>query len=117
MNTDPTTDPTAEATTGPGPDPTTDRAPHTGPGLTVPHLPLLRMAVVAARWHEVLTTALLAGALLALAAAGIEELQVVRVPESFVLPVAATRLARSGFDAVVAPGMVLQGTTAHFAYV
>ncbi|HLS63494.1 MAG TPA: 6,7-dimethyl-8-ribityllumazine synthase [Ruania sp.] len=117
MNTDPTTDPTAEATTGPGPDPTTDRAPHTGPGLTVPHLPLLRVAVVAARWHEEITTALLDGALRALAAAGIEEPQVVRVPGSFELPVAATRLARSGFDAVVALGMVLQGTTAHFEYV
>ena len=103
--------------TGPTTDPTTDRAPHAGPGLPVPHLPLLRVAVVAARWHEEITSALLDGALRALADAGVEEPQVVRVPGSFELPVAAARLARGGYDAVVALGMVLQGTTAHFEYV
>ncbi|QOR71229.1 6,7-dimethyl-8-ribityllumazine synthase [Ruania alkalisoli] len=92
-------------------------APHTGPQIQVPHVPHLRVAVVAARWHEEITTGLLDGALRALADAGIEEPQVVRVPGSFELPVAAGRLARGGFDAVVALGMVLQGTTAHFEYV
>ncbi|WP_022918856.1 6,7-dimethyl-8-ribityllumazine synthase [Ruania albidiflava] len=98
-------------------DPTTNQPPHTGPGLAAPYLPLVRVAVVAARWHEEITTGLLHGALRALADAGIEEPQVVRVPGSFELPVAAARLARGGFDAVVALGMVLQGTTAHFEYV
>lgn len=92
-------------------------APHTGPQLQAPHLPHLRVAVVAACWHEQITTALLDGALRALTEAGTDQHQVVRVPGSFELPVAAGRLARGGFDAVVALGMVLQGTTAHFEYV
>lgn len=95
----------------------TSPAPHTGPQLQVPHAGQLRVAVVAACWHEQITTALLDGALRALADAGIDRPQVVRVPGSFELPVAAARLAHGGFDAVVALGMVLQGTTAHFEYV
>lgn len=97
------------------PDPTA--APHTGPRLGPPYLPDLRVAVVGARWHEEITTALVHGARRALGEAGIEEPVVVRVPGSFELPVAAARLARGGFEAVVALGMVLQGTTAHFEYV
>ena len=96
--------------------PPSNPAPHTGPQLQVPHAGQLRVAVVAARWHEEITTALLDGALRALADAG-NRPQVVRVSGSFELPVAAARLARGGFDAVVALGMVLQGTTAHFEYV
>ncbi|SEE89174.1 6,7-dimethyl-8-ribityllumazine synthase [Ruania alba] len=95
----------------------TTPAPHTGPGIEVPHVPHLRAAVVAACWHEEITTGLLDGTLRAFGDAGITEPTVIRVPGSFELPVAAGRLARGGYDAVVALGMVLQGTTAHFEYV
>ena len=76
----------------------------------------LRVAVVAASWHEVVMEGLLAGALGALADAGVSDVQVVRVPGSFELPVAASRLA-VGADAVVALGVVIRGGTPHFEYV
>ena len=78
----------------------------------------LRVAVVAASWHTVVMDGLLAGALRALAAAGLGEADVVvvRVPGSFELPVAAARLAPT-VDAVVALGVVIRGGTPHFDYV
>jgi 6,7-dimethyl-8-ribityllumazine synthase len=77
----------------------------------------LRVAVVAARWHQQVMDGLVAGALRGLAAARVDEPLLVRVPGSFELPVAAARLARSGFDAVVALGVVVRGGTPHFDYV
>lgn len=76
----------------------------------------LRVAVVAASWHEVVMDGLLAGARRALEAAHVTDVAVVRVPGSFELPVAAARLAAS-FDAVVALGVVIRGGTPHFEYV
>lgn len=76
----------------------------------------LRVAVVAASWHEVVMEGLLSGALGALSDAGVTDVQVVRVPGSFELPVAASRLA-VGADAVVALGVVIRGGTPHFEYV
>ncbi len=77
----------------------------------------LRVAVVAASWHERVMTPLLDGALRALTAAGVEEPTVVRVPGSFELPVVARRLADRGYDAVVCLGVVIRGGTPHFDYV
>lgn len=77
----------------------------------------LRVAVVAARWHAEIMDALLDGALRALTEAGVREPLVLRVPGSFELPVAAARLARRDYDAVVALGVVVRGGTPHFDYV
>ena len=76
----------------------------------------LRVAVVAALWHEQVMTGLLHGALRALAEAKVADPQVVRVPGAFELPVAAARLAPA-LDAVVALGVVIRGGTPHFDYV
>lgn len=77
----------------------------------------LRVAVVAASWHERVMNGLLDGASRALSEAGLSELStIVRVPGSFELPVAAARLAQS-HDAVVALGVVIRGGTPHFEYV
>jgi 6,7-dimethyl-8-ribityllumazine synthase len=77
----------------------------------------LRVAVVAAQWHEQVMDGLVDGARRGLAACGVEDSLLVRVPGSFELPVAAARLARSGYDAVVALGVVVRGGTPHFDYV
>jgi len=77
----------------------------------------LRVAVVAARWHEEVTDALVAGAERALAAAHVEDTAIVRVPGAFELPVAAKALAHQRYDAVVALGVVIRGGTPHFEYV
>lgn len=78
------------------------------------------IAVVAARFNEVIVADLLRGALDSWRSCGgeRERLQVVRVPGAFELPVVARRLAGSGrYDAVVALGCVIRGDTPHFDYV
>jgi 6,7-dimethyl-8-ribityllumazine synthase len=75
----------------------------------------LRVAVIAAQWHDRVMDGLLAGARRAAAEAGIEAVEV-RVPGAFELPVAAARLAPR-FDALVALGVVIRGGTPHFDYV
>jgi 6,7-dimethyl-8-ribityllumazine synthase len=77
----------------------------------------LRVAVVAARWHEQVMDGLLAGARRALADYHVEEPSIIRVPGSFELPVVAGALAARGYEAVVALGVVIRGGTPHFDYV
>ena len=77
----------------------------------------LRVAVVAASWHTQVMDGLVGGAERALAAYGIDEPEVIRVPGTFELPVVAAALAREGYDAVVALGVVIRGGTPHFDYV
>ena len=87
------------------------------PQVSVPAGHGLRVAVVAALWHQKVMDGLLGGAVRALAEAGVVEPTVVRVPGSFELPVVAMRLARTGYDAVIALGVVIGGGTPHFEYV
>ncbi len=77
----------------------------------------LRVAVVAAQWHDVVMDGLIAGAQRALADATVASSQVVRAPGSFELPIVAKVLAEQGYDAVVALGVVIRGGTPHFDYV
>ena len=77
----------------------------------------LRVAVVAASWHEEVMAGLLAGADRALKAYRVENPKIVRVPGAFELPVVAKALAAQGYDAVVALGVVIRGGTPHFDYV
>ncbi len=77
----------------------------------------LRVAIVAAQWHDEVMTGLIGGAQRALADSGVTDSVLVRVPGSFELPVAALRAAQAGYDAVVALGVVIRGDTPHFEYV
>jgi len=77
----------------------------------------LKVAVVAASWHTEVMDGLLAGAERALAAYQVADARVVRVPGTFELPVVALALAKQGYDAVVALGVVIRGGTPHFDYV
>ena len=77
----------------------------------------LRVAVVAAEWHATVMAGLLDGARRALVASDVHDVTELRVPGAFELPVAATRLAGAGFDAIVALGVVIRGGTPHFEYV
>jgi 6,7-dimethyl-8-ribityllumazine synthase len=79
-----------------------------------------KVAVIAARFNDLIVASLLKGAVAAWLERGgsAADLTVVRVPGAFELPVAAKRLAASGrFDAVVALGCVIRGDTPHFEYV
>lgn len=77
----------------------------------------LRVAVVAASWHQKVMDGLLTGTLEALKKHRVESPVVVRVPGSFELPVVADALARQGYDAVIALGVIIRGGTPHFEYV
>jgi 6,7-dimethyl-8-ribityllumazine synthase len=77
----------------------------------------LRIGVVASQFNSFITDRLLAGALDALQQAGAteEQIQIVRVPGSFELPIVAKKLAASGrFDSIICIGCVLRGETSHY---
>jgi 6,7-dimethyl-8-ribityllumazine synthase len=77
----------------------------------------LRVGVVASRWHAEVMAGLLDGARRALREAAVRDVVEVRVPGTFELTVAASRLAADGCDAIVALGVVIRGGTPHFEYV
>lgn len=80
----------------------------------------LRIAIVAARFNHFVVDKLLAGAVETLTQAGIssQDLDIVRVPGAFELPLAARKLAAShNYDAVITLGAVIRGGTPHFDYV
>jgi 6,7-dimethyl-8-ribityllumazine synthase len=80
----------------------------------------MSIAVVVSRFNQALTEKLLAGAQEALGKCGVDadSVDVVWVPGSFELPLAAKRLAESGrYDAIACLGCVLRGETPHFDYV
>ncbi len=79
-----------------------------------------RVGVVVSRFNGAIGDKLLAGALRALAEAGVAERDtvVVSVPGALESPLALQRLAQAGdFDALVALGAVIRGETYHFEIV
>jgi len=80
----------------------------------------LRFAVVVSKYNEFVTDRLQAGALAALASAGVAagDITLVRVPGAFEIPVAAQHAAESArFDAIVCLGCLIRGETPHFEYI
>jgi len=80
----------------------------------------LRFAILASRFNEFVVDRLVQGALDLLRRHGVSEKQidVVRVPGAFDMPLVARKLAVSRrYDAIVALGAVIRGQTAHFDYV
>jgi 6,7-dimethyl-8-ribityllumazine synthase len=74
-----------------------------------------RFAIVVSRWNELVTKALLEGALAELKRYGDPEVQVIHVPGTWEMaPVVRTLLsAKVKPDAVIALGCILQGQTSH----
>jgi len=80
----------------------------------------LKFAVVCSRFNSAITDRLLAGALDALKSSGAADtdVEVVKVPGAWELPLAAkTIAARKKPDAIIALGAVIRGDTPHFDYV
>jgi 6,7-dimethyl-8-ribityllumazine synthase len=75
----------------------------------------MRFAVVVARWNAVITDRLLQGALDGLYRSGAarRDVQVIRVPGAWEIPLAA-RKAAGQVDAVITLGVLLRGETAHY---
>ena len=81
----------------------------------------LRIAVVVARFNDLVTGKLLSGCLDCLSRHGIDvaenssQLDLAWVPGSFEIPLLANRLASSGrYDVVITLGAVIRGDTPHF---
>lgn len=77
----------------------------------------LRFGIVVSQFNSFITERLLAGALNALQSAGTKQnqIEVVRVPGSFEIPVAAKKLAESNrFDSIICVGCILRGETSHY---
>lgn len=80
----------------------------------------MRFGVVVSRFNSFITERLLAGAMDALEKGGAsaEQIDIVRVPGSFEIPLAAKKMAQARrYDAIIAIGCVLRGETSHFDYV
>jgi 6,7-dimethyl-8-ribityllumazine synthase len=79
-----------------------------------------RIALLVSRFNSFIVESLLSGAIDTLKRHGAEDhdLQIVRVPGAFEMPLAAQRLAASQrYDAIIALGAVIRGGTPHFEYV
>ncbi len=80
----------------------------------------LRFGILVSRFNSFITDRLLTAALDALERSGAasENVDVVRVPGAFELPLAAKKLAATGrYDSLIAIGCILRGETAHYDYV
>ena len=80
----------------------------------------MRFGIVVSRFNSFITDRLLAAATDALERGGAQnkDVDVVHVPGSFELPLAAKKLADTGkYDALIAIGCVLRGETSHYDYV
>src|SRR5688572_17050137 len=80
----------------------------------------LKFAIIVARFNSFITERLLEGAIDAFIRTGgsRENIQIIRVPGSWEMPLVAAELARQkSHDAIVCLGAVIRGETPHFDYV
>lgn len=80
----------------------------------------MKIGIVASRFNEIITNKLLGGALDGLIRHGVDENNITTcwVPGAFEIPLIADKMASSGkYDAVIAIGAVIRGSTSHYDYV
>lgn len=80
----------------------------------------LKFALVVSRFNDFISDRLLQGALDALVRHGVKEvdIQVVKVPGSFEIPMVARKLALSKkYHAIICLGAIIRGATSHFEYI
>jgi len=80
----------------------------------------LQFAIVVSRFNDFICDRLLGGALDALLRSGAKEsdIQVIKVPGSWEIPLIAKKLAeQKKCDAIICLGAVIRGSTPHFEYV
>ena len=80
----------------------------------------IRVGIVVSRFNEFISSKLLAGAEDALLRHDVDpdNIHVAWVPGAFEIPLIASKMARSGkYDAVIALGAVIRGSTTHYDYV
>lgn len=90
---------------------------HGAPILAIDGAADARVVIVASSWHTEVMDGLIGGAQRALADAGVTDVELIRAPGSFELPIIAQAYANAGYDAVIALGVIIRGGTPHFEYV
>lgn len=80
----------------------------------------MKVGIVASRFNEIIVNKLVGGAVDGLRRHGVDEDNIVTawVPGAFEIPLIAQKMAASGkYDAVIAVGAVIRGSTSHYDYV
>ena len=80
----------------------------------------MEIGIVAARFNEFIVSKLIGGCEDTLLRHGVrpEDISLAWVPGAFEIPLVAAKLAKSGkYDAVIALGAVIRGSTSHYDYV
>lgn len=80
----------------------------------------MKVGIVASRFNEIIVNKLLSGAVDGLVRHGVSEADItaVWVPGAFEIPLVAKKMAESRqYDAVIAVGAVIRGSTSHYDYV
>lgn len=80
----------------------------------------MKVGIVCARFNEFIVSKLLGGAEDGLVRHGVstDDITVAWVPGAFEIPLVAQKMAQSGkYDAVIALGAVIRGSTSHYDYV
>ena len=80
----------------------------------------IKVGIVAARFNEFIVSKLVSGALDGLKRHDVndDDIDIAWVPGAFEIPLIASKMAESGkYDAVIALGAVIRGSTSHYDYV
>lgn len=80
----------------------------------------MKVGIVASRFNEIIVNKLVGGAVDGLVRHGVEDANISTawVPGAFEIPLIAQKMAASGkYDAVIAVGAVIRGSTSHYDYV
>jgi 6,7-dimethyl-8-ribityllumazine synthase len=79
----------------------------------------LKIGIVVSRFNVFITEHLLAGAVNELTSHGANasDIEVIRVPGAFEIPLAAKKICSRGKDVIICLGSVIRGDTPHFDYV
>lgn len=79
-----------------------------------------RFCIIVARFNDFIGSKLLAGAVDELKRHGVDEnnIDIVKVPGAFEIPLLALKCAKSGkYNAIITLGAVIKGSTSHYDYV
>jgi 6,7-dimethyl-8-ribityllumazine synthase len=79
-----------------------------------------KFALVASRFNDFITDKLVGGAVDALVRSGAatQDIDIVKVPGAFEIPLVAKKMAKKGkYHAIICLGAVIRGATPHFEYV
>ena len=81
--------------------------------------PGMKVGIIASRFNSFIVSKLLDDAVDGLVRHGVEEdnITAVWVPGAFEIPVVAQKMAAGDYDAIIAVGAVIRGSTTHYDYV